>query len=162
MLTERVGTIMRKRLITSEPPTDPEEAWLNLGTSVTLELTSEAPAHPIEDAISGSQGWRASEPGPQTIRLVFDRPQRLKRINLNFNEVETARTHEFVLRWRSESDPGFREIVRQQWNFSPPQAVRESEDYRVDLEDVKILELVIIPDINRGNKYASLELLRIA
>ena len=154
---------MRKRLITSDPSTDPEEAWLNLGTSVTLELTSEAPDHPIEDAISaGSQGWRASEPGTQTIRLVFDRPQRLKRINLNFNEVETARTQEFVLRWRSESDPGFREIVRQQWNFSPPQAVREIEDYRVDLEDVKILELVIIPDISRGNKYASLELLRIA
>jgi hypothetical protein len=55
-----------------------------------------------------------------------------------------------------------REIVRQQWNFSPPQTAREIEDYQVDLASVKVLELVIVPDIGGGNTYASLENLGLA
>ena len=155
---------MRKRLTISESRSVSDQAWLNLETAATLELTSEDERHPIEAALSsrGRQGWRASGPGPQTIRLVFDQPQRLRRINLVFNEAETRRTQEFVLRWRSEADPGFREIVRQQWNFSPPQTAREIEDYQVDLASVKVLELVIVPDIGGGNTYASLENLRLA
>ncbi len=155
---------MRKRLTISESRSVSDQAWLNLETAATLELTSEDERHPIEDALSSRdrQGWRASGPGPQTIRLVFDQPQRLRRINLVFNEAETSRTQEFVLRWRSEADQGFREIVRQQWNFSPPQTAREIEDYQVDLASVKVLELVIVPNISGGNTYASLENLRLA
>jgi hypothetical protein len=52
--------------------------------------------------------------------------------------------------------------VRQQWNFSPPQTGREIEDYRVDLASVKVLELVIVPDIGGGSTLASLENLRLA
>ena len=37
--------------------------------------------------------------GAQTIRLIFDQPQKLKRISLVFEESETERTQEFVLRW---------------------------------------------------------------
>ena len=155
---------MRKRLTISESPSVSDRVWLNLETAATLELTSEDERHPIEAALSSRdrQGWRAAGPGPQTIRLVFDQPQRLRRINLVFNEAETSRTQEFVLRWRSEADQGFREIVRQQWNFSPPQTAREIEDYQIDLASVKVLELVIIPDIGGGNTYASLENLRVA
>jgi hypothetical protein len=155
---------MRKRLITSESPSVSDQAWLNLETGATLELTSEDEGHPIEAALSSrdGQGWRASGPGTQTIRLVFDHPQRLKRINLVFNETETNRAQEFVLRWRSEADQGFREIVRQQWNFSPPQTASEIEDYQVDLASVRVLELVIVPDISGGNTYASLQNLRLA
>ena len=155
---------MRKRLTISESPSVSDQAWLNLETAATLELTSEDERHPIEAALSlrDRQGWRASGPGPQTIRLVFDQPQRLRRINLVFTEAATSRTQEFVLRWRSEADQGFREIVRQQFNFSPPQAAREIEDYQVDLVSVKVLELEIVPDIGGGNTYASLENLRLA
>ena len=78
------------------------------------------------------------------------------------NKAEINRTQEFVVRWRSEADQGFREIVRQQWNFSPPQTTREIEDYQVDLASVKVLELVIVPDIGGGNTYASLENLQLA
>jgi len=44
----------------------------------------------------------------------------------------------------------------------PPQTAREIEDYEVDLASVKILELVIVPDIGGGNTYASPENLRLA
>jgi hypothetical protein len=155
---------MRKRLAISESRSVSDQAWLNLETAATLELTSEDERHPIEAALSSRdrQGWRASGPGPQTIRLVFDQPQRLRRINLVFTEAATSRTQEFVLRWRSDADQGFREIVRQQWNFSPPQTAREIEYYQVDLASVKVLELAIVPDIGGGNTYASLEKLRLA
>jgi hypothetical protein len=52
--------------------------------------------------------------------------------------------------------------VRQQWNFSPPDAMRESEEYQVQLSDVTVLELVIVPDINRGAARASLKRLRLS
>jgi hypothetical protein len=44
------------------------------------------------------RGWRAADPGTQTIRLIFDAPQRLTRISLVFEETAIKRTHEFVLR----------------------------------------------------------------
>ena len=45
----------------------------------------------------------------------------------------------------------------QHWNFSPPDAMRESEEYQVQLSDVTVLELVIVPDISRGAARASLK-----
>jgi hypothetical protein len=92
---------------------------------------------------------------------VFDNPQRLRRIWLVFEETETQRTQEFVLRW-SDTGHSFREIVRQQWNFSPPETVRETEDYSVELSDVTVLELKIVPDKSGGEARASLETLRLA
>jgi hypothetical protein len=55
-----------------------------------------------------------------------------------------------------------REVLRQQYNFSPPDAVRESEVYTVDLEGVRSLELSIVPDISGGDACASLASLRLA
>jgi hypothetical protein len=47
--------------------------------------------------------------------------------------------------------------VRQQWNFSPPETTREIEDYQVELSDVTVIELVIVPDNRRGAARASLK-----
>ena len=68
-----------------------------------------------------------------------------------------------MLRWFSDGGHSFREIVRQQWNFSPPETTREIEDYQVELSDVTVLELVIVPDKSRGaTARASLKSLRLA
>ena len=40
--------------------------------------------------------------------------------------------------------------------------MRESEEYQVQLSDVTVLELVIVPDINRGAARASLKRLRLS
>jgi hypothetical protein len=94
--------------------------------------------------------------------LIFDNPQRLRRIWLAFEDTEGSRTQEFVLRWSPGAGKSFREIVRQQWNFSPPGGVREIEDYAVDLFDVTVLELIIVPDKSGGEARASLVKLRLA
>jgi len=128
-----------------------------------VEVTSEEENYPIESALLArkTQGWRASRPGAQTIRLVFDEPQRLKRIALVFEENDTRRTQEFVLRWSADGGQSFREIVRQQWNFSPPETVRELQEYEVELSDVTVLELIITPDISGGMARASVKSLRL-
>jgi hypothetical protein len=140
------------------------EGSLDIERAAVVEVTSEEKDCPIESAfISGdTRGWRAAEPGPQTIRLIFDQPQSLKLISLVFEEKETARTQEFVLRWSSNGGNSFREIVRQQWNFGPPETTREAEEYQVELSDVTVLELTIVPDISDGTARASLKSLRLS
>jgi hypothetical protein len=157
---------MRKRILTSSPQSTLriEPAWLDLDSLATVEVTSENKDHPVESALllSGMGGWRAAQPGLQIIRLLFDQPRKIKRIWLIFEETEIARTQEFVLRWSSDLGNSFREIVRQQWNFSEPDAIREAEDYLVDLSNVTVLELEIIPDKDGSDAQASLESLRLA
>jgi hypothetical protein len=156
---------MRKRIVTSTPTTvQPRgEGWLDLERAATVEVTSENKDFPIESSFSvePSEGWRASGPGSQTIRFVFDEPQELKRISLVFEEIGVTRTQEFVLRASSKPAGPFREIVRQQWNFSAPTSTREIEEYRVELSDVAELELTIVPDISGGPARASLKSLRL-
>ena len=156
---------MRKRLVTAVPRVGPrtQQDWLDLGSVATVEVTSETMDHPVESALllSEVRGWRAAEPGTQTIRLLFDHPLKVKRVSLVFEETENTRTQEFVLRWSSDLGRSFREIVRQQWNFSPPGTVREVEDYSVDLSSVTVVELEIVPDKNGGEARASLESLRL-
>jgi hypothetical protein len=129
-----------------------------------VEFTSEDTDYPIEAAfVSGdTRGWRAAAPGDQTIRLVFDQPQRLKCISLVFEENQIARTQEFVLRWSPDGGNSVREIVRQQWNFSPPDSVREVEEYQVELSSVTVLELEIKPNVGGGVARASLKNLRLS
>ncbi len=79
-----------------------------------------------------------------------------------FIEPDTARTHEFVRRWSPDGGRTFREILRQQWNFGPPETIREAEDYRVELSGVTVLELTIIPDKGGRDARASLAQWRLA
>jgi XRCC1 N terminal domain len=157
---------VRKRLInpTAEPPGTPGQAWLDLEHAAVVEVTSEDKDFPVESVFASedARGWRAAAPGSQTIRLIFDRPQRLRCVSLVFEEDQTARTQEFVLRCYSDGGSTLKEIVRQQWNFSPPESIREVEQYQVDLYNVEILELVIRPEIGGGVARASLKNLRLS
>jgi hypothetical protein len=157
---------MRKRQISPTPASVPPsgQTWLDVERTALVEVTSEENGFPIESALLGgeNQGWRAAYPGTQTIRLIFDEPQYLRRIWLDFKDSENARTQEFVLRWSPDGGDSFREIVRQQWNFSPPESVQEIEDYVVELSAVTTLELVIVPDKSGGTARASLASLCVA
>jgi hypothetical protein len=157
---------MRKRLITptTESIRTRGEGWLDVERAAVVEVTSEDKDFPVESAfVSGdTPGWRAAAPGTQTIRLIFDQPQKLRCISLVFEENETPRTQEFVLRWSPESGGSLKEVVRQQWNFNPPESIRESEEYRVELSNVTLLELVIKPNIGGGLSRASLKNLRLS
>ena len=157
---------MRKRLITPTPENirSRGEGWLDVERAAVVEVTSEDKDFPVEAAfVSGdARGWRASAPGNQTIRLIFDQPQTLRCISLVFEENETQRTQEFALWWSPDDGKSLKGIVRQQWNFSPPGAIREVEEYQVQLANVTVLELVIKPNIGGGLARASLKSLRLS
>ena len=157
---------MRKRPITPIPQDAPssDKGWLDLDGAAVVEVTSEDTDYPVEAALVSGQtrGWRAADAGAHTIRLIFDESQTLKRIALVFEETEIERTQEFVLRWSGDYGGSFQEIVRQQWNFSPPNSIRDVEEYRVELSGVNVLELVIVPDIGGGAVRASLKRLRLS
>jgi len=157
---------MRKRIVNSDDKqkSDSDHEWLDIEKISVVEVTSEEEAFPIESALLPGKisGWRASGQGKQTIRLLFDNPQRLQWIRLKFEELEIERTQEYVLRWSPDGGQSYQEIIRQQWNFSPDGATSEIEDYQVELPIVTILELSIIPDISERNAIASLKALRLA
>ena len=157
---------MRKKIVPASQAVEscPEAGWLDLGVVAEVEITSEDPEHPIESALLAGQagGWRAGAPGQQTIRLLFNPPRKLTRIQLHFEETSVARTQEYLLQWSAERGRPCREIVRQQWNFSPSDATVEIEDHRVDLPPVAVLELVIDPDLGHKAAIASLFAMRVA
>jgi hypothetical protein len=157
---------MRKRFVAplEQERTPPDQDWLHLEDIAEVELTSEDTAHPIEAALrpDSTSGWRAAGPGPQTIRLLFARPQPLRRLWLNFKETRVERTQEYSLRWSPDGGRSFRDIVRQQWNFSPHGATSQTQDHHVELPAVTVLELAITPDTSGGPALASLAQLRLA
>jgi hypothetical protein len=157
---------MRKRLITPPPETVRTRGGggLDVERAAIVEVTSEDKDFPVELACvpGDSRGWRAAAPGSQTIRLIFDQPQKLKCISLVFEENETQRTQEFVLLWSPDGGLSVKEIVRQQWTFSPPESTCEIEEYKVDLANVTLLELIIKPNISGGLARASLKSLRLS
>jgi hypothetical protein len=156
---------MRKR-ISSQPQEEPsaaDQGWLDVEALAMVEVTSEDEERPIECAFlpDATIEWRAQSAGKQTVRLLFDNPHSLRRIRLVFREMNEARTQEFVLRWSPAPDSPSREILRQQYHFSPSGATEEIEEYGVELEDVAVLELTIVPNLSGGG-FASLAQFQLA
>jgi hypothetical protein len=156
---------MRKIIKNSETELVPAKApWLDLRTIARVEATSEDWRFPVESAFDeeDKRGWRAAEPGKQTIRLFFDQPQRIRRIHLRFIELEAERTQQFNLHWSKDKTDPLRPLFQQQWNFSPSGSTSQSENYEVDLDGVWMIQLVIDPDISKGPFVASLASWRLA
>src|SRR5580692_1618988 len=126
---------MRKSIIApgGQNAASPADEWLDLDLLARVEVTSEDPGHPIESALipNRGSGWRSARPGPQIIRLRFDKPQRIRRVWLHFAEPGDGRTQEFVIRWGAAEEQPTHVVVRQQWTFSPGGSTQETEDYRV-------------------------------
>ena len=85
---------MRKSQITRIPQNAPlrDQTWMDVDRIASVEVSSEESGYPIESALllDGKRGWRAANPGMQTIRLIFDEPQKVRRILLVFEDTETA------------------------------------------------------------------------
>jgi hypothetical protein len=140
------------------------ESWLDIEHMATVEVTSEHPDFPIESVFSEGNvsGWRALDKGEQRIRIIFDQPVSIRRIHLRFVEAGIERTQEFTIGWAGADGGPIKELVRQQWNFSPGGSTGEVEDYGVRLDAVSFLELAIRPDLQREDTPATLAEWRIA
>jgi hypothetical protein len=159
---------MRKIMINQavEKTSTSDLDFLDLEHLVQVEFTSECQEYPVESALllteDSDSGWVAASAGEQTIRIVFDQPRTIEHIVLRFDEQQQSRTQEFVLLWMMDKEHAYREILRQQYRFSPPDTTCEIEHYQVKLKQLKALELRIIPDIDGGGACAKLKQLRLA
>ncbi len=156
---------MRKTMI-NQAISSSDLNFLDLEHLAQVEFTSECQEHPVESALllteDSGVGWLAASGGEQTIRVVFDHPRTIEHIVLMFDEPHQSRTQEFVLLWLMDNEDCYREILRQQYHFSPPNTTREIEHYEVKLNQLKALELRITPDIGGGEACAKLKQLRLA
>jgi hypothetical protein len=165
---EQKGLNMRKSIVSpsAAAAVEKREIWRDLERIARVEITSEDERFPIENALAkaATAGWRAAGTGPQVIRLHFDEPQTIKRIQLHFVDQAAERSQEFAVYAGVGTE--LREVVRQQWSFSPYGSTEEIEDYTVNLDGVSTLELRIDPDRSHDPKqsrdYASLQSLKLA
>ncbi len=144
---------MKKRILEpeKEPAREPRLEGLDILALATALVTSEAPDHPIENAFDGHRGpgasrWVASDPGTQTLILEFATPQTVRGVELEVEEQEIARTQELDLSASVDGGVSWRELVRQQYNFSPPGTTLERESWEVTVEDLTHFRLRITPD----------------
>jgi len=160
---------MRKSIVApaAAPALQTGDLWRDLERIARVEMTSEDEAFPIENVFGRTitTGWKASSTGPQVIKLHFDEPLAIRRIQLHFIDRTADRSQEFALFAKTE-DGNLHEVVRQQWSFSPNGATEEIEDYTVALTGVTLLELQIDPDRShdpaQSQNYASLASFKIA
>ena len=148
--------MLRKQII--KVPTTipaPMPGQIDVAAVATVLVTSEDPDHSVNlafDPPSGPGGsyWVAGEPGEQVIILAFDAPQAIRRVLLEVEERVVARTQELQLAISGDGGRTYRELLRQEYNFSPPGTTFEREDWSVAADGVTHLRLQIRPD--KGDK----------
>src|SRR4051812_37779019 len=148
--------MLRKQIIgPSAAPPAPTPGEIDVAAVATVLVTSEDPDHPVDHAFDRRRGpggtrWVAGGPGEQTLILAFDAPQAIRRVALEVEEPEFARTQELQLALSADGGRTYREVLRQEYNFSPPGTTFEREDWAVQAEGVTHLRLEIRPD--KGGK----------
>ena len=143
---------MRKQIINSRPPAAAAvSSGLELESIATVLVTSELAGHPVENAFDGQRGpggsrWVSETGGEQTVKLAFDAPQTIRSVGLEIEETEASRTQELHLAVSCDGEKTYRELVRQEFNFSPGGSTFEREDWTINVEGVTHLRLQIKPD----------------
>ena len=148
--------MLRKQILkehTTPAARRPEEK--DLAAIATVHVTSEDPNHPVDNAFDGERGpgasrWMAAEPGEQRIILAFDVPQGVSQVSLEVEEREVERTQELTLSISCDGGKSYRELLRQEYNFSPSGTTFEREEWSAKAEGVTNLQLLIKPD--KGGK----------
>ena len=144
--------MLRKQVIPkpSQGPI-PLEGEISIANVATVQVTSEETDHPIDNAFDPSRGpggsrWIAGALGEQSVTLVFDSPQTIRQIGIEVEELAVSRTQELSLSTSSDGGRTYRELIRQEFNFSPPATSFERELWSVSAGVVTHLRLEIKPD----------------
>lgn len=144
---------LRKRILdTAETPAhgyDP--AALDIAAIATVIVSSEQATHPVNHIFDHSRGpgasrWVAAKDGEQDLILDFDAPQTIKQIVLEVEEREVSRRQEIVVSVSSDGGRVYDQVIRQEYNFSPPGTTFERETWFVSAQRVTHLRLHIAPD----------------
>lgn len=128
---------------------------ISIADTATVLVTSELPDHPVDHICDGQRGpggtrWIAEQPGDQTVVLAFDAPRNIDTVSVEIEEREVSRTQELTLATSRDGGKTYREVLRQEFNFSPSGTTFEHEDWRIAADGITNVRLWIRPD--KGGK----------
>ena len=149
--------MLRKQIVPSPsrgPVPLPGE--IEIADVARVQVTSEEADHPIDHAFDRNRGpggsrWIAGAPGEQSVTLLFDHPQTIRQVGVEVEELADSRTQELALFVSSDGGRTYRELVRQEFNFSPLGTSFERELWSVPSDAVTHLRLEIKPD--KGGRF---------
>jgi hypothetical protein len=143
--------MLRKQLIRPVEGSISREE-ISIADTATVLVTSERADYPIDHICDGQRGpggtrWIAGQPGDQTVVLAFDAPCPIRAVSLEIEEREVSRTQEVTLATSRDGGQTYREVLRQEYHFSPPGTTFEREEWRLPADDsITNLRLWIRPD----------------
>ena len=150
-MRSKTTNMRRETLKTNSVSSAPVIGEMDVAALATVAVTSEAAGHPVENAFDGRRGpggtrWVADTPGEQTLLLAFDAPQHIEQVALEVEENHDSRTQELTLAVSQDGGRTYRELLRQEFNFSPPGTTFECETWTTAVGEVTHLRLRITPD----------------
>jgi F5/8 type C domain len=158
---------MRKRLMSEQsvrPSERPDE--INIASRATLAYSSEDPAHPLEHLIDGHYGrgsthWASARTNAtERIVLEFDHPQQISCLVYEVEECWQERTQEVRVEVSADHGRTYRQVLVQEYTFSPQGAIFQHEELRLELPAITHLSLTIVPN-KSGSGVATLTALRL-
>jgi|SRR5580704_11669853 hypothetical protein len=159
---------LRKRLIgeprgSREPDRGDE---IDIAASATIAYSSEDADHPIEFLIDAHRGrggtcWTSGHTNEiGRIVLEFDNPQPISSLVYEVEESGQERTQELCVAVSCDHGHSYRQVLVQEYTFSPEGATFQHEELRLDLPAVTHMCLTIVPN-KGGSGMATLTSLRL-
>ncbi len=149
---------IRKRKITERGEARDSTGAVDLAGCATIAYTSEDSAHPIDALFDDSGGpdgtfW-ASERANVTEQIIveFDRPRSISRLVYEVAEARVERTQEIRLAVSSDEGRTFRQVLVQEYSFSPRGATFQREEVRLGASDVTHLRFTVVPNKSGSGK----------
>jgi len=158
---------LRKRRLESLEATRTRPAGeIDIASCAAIAYSSENPAHPVEHLLDGVSGpgatcWMGARPDViEQIVVEFDHPQTISRLVYEVEEAIRERTQEVRVEASEDGGRTYRQLLVQEYTFSPRGATYQREEQRLNLRHVSHLRLTIVPNKN-GSGTATLTALRL-
>jgi hypothetical protein len=157
---------IRKRHLAANEEAASAAREIDIAACAAIAYSSEDPAHPVEHLLDGRSDpggtrWVSANPdSTERILVEFDRPQTISRLIYEVEEKARDRTQEVRVDISDDGGRVYRQILVQEYNFSPRGATFQREDLSVVLSAITHLRLTIVPNKN-GAGAASLTTLRL-
>jgi hypothetical protein len=139
---------------------------IDIATHAIVAYSSEDPDHPLEHLIDGHFGrgatqWASGRPNAtERIVLEFDQPQRISRLIYEVEECWQERTQEVRVEVSADDGRTYRQVLAQDYTFSPQGATFQHEDLQLDLPAITHMKLTIVPN-KGGSGVATVTSLRL-
>src|SRR4030095_13529295 len=167
MMSDAKPSSLRKRQLEADGVTHARAAdEIDIASCATIAYSSEEPAHPVEHLLDGRSGpgatrWTSARSDvSEQIVVEFDQPQTISRLLDAVEEGVRERIQEVRVEVSEDGGQTYRQILVQEYTFSPRGATYQCEEHRLNLKPVSHLRLTIVPNKN-GSGTATLTTLRL-